>query len=97
MASQFVMVLWHDAWMDGTEPITDAEVEAKHKPLLVKTFGWLLKENEVGVMLASERYLDNSEHDVYRAATFIPHAMVQSVTPMNLTQKRKPKTVSPSP
>lgn len=91
MTKQFVVVLWNDAWIDGTEPVTQADVEMKHKPLLVKTFGWLLKEDEVGVTLASERYLDNSEHDVYRAATFIPRQMIQSITPVNLTKKRQAK------
>lgn len=89
--TQFVVVLWNDAWIDATEPVTLVDVEAKHKPLLVKTFGWLLKENEVGITLASERYMDSSEHDVFRAATFIPKAMIQSVTPVSLTKKRKAK------
>lgn len=92
---QFVIVLWNDAWMDATEPVTLVDVESKHRPLLVKTFGWLLKDDEVGVTLASERYLDNSEHDVFRAATFIPRAMIQSVTVVNLSKKRKPKVIAP--
>ena len=64
-AYKFAMVLWEDAWIDATEPMTSLDIESKHKPLVVKTFGWLLKESEVGVMLASERYLDESEHDVF--------------------------------
>lgn len=97
MMTQFVVVLWNDAWIDATEPVTLVDVETKHKPLLVKTFGWLLKEDEVGVTLASERYLDNTEHDVFRAATFIPKAMIQSVTPVSLAKKRKPKTLAEIP
>lgn len=97
MTQQFVVVLWLDAWIDATEPVTLVDVEAKHKPLLVKTFGWLLKENEVGITLASERYMDSSEHDVFRAATFIPKAMIQSVTPVSLAKKRKPKTLAEIP
>lgn len=92
MSAQFVVVLWNDAWIDATEPITLQDARLKHKPLTVKSFGWLLIEDEVGVTLASERYLDNSEHDIYRAATFIPRAMIKSVTPVNLSKKRAPKT-----
>lgn len=91
MAYQFVVVLWDDAWIDATEPKTIADVDQEHKPLVVKTFGWLLKEDETGVSLASERYLDNAEHDVFRAKTFIPRQMIKSVTPVNLTQKRAKK------
>lgn len=96
MAYQFVTVLWKDAWIDATEPMTIEDVDVKHRPLMVKTFGWLLKESEVGVTLASERYLDDSEHDVFRTATFIPRAMIQSITPVILTKKRTKKAPPPS-
>lgn len=88
---QFVVVLWNDAWIDATEPVTMVDVETKHKPLLVKTFGWLLKSDEVGVTIASERYIDSSEHDVFRSATFIPRGMIKDIAPVSLTKKRKPK------
>lgn len=95
MAYQFVVVLWDDAWIDATEPMTIADVDVRHKPLVVKTFGWLLKESEIGVTLASERYIDTTEHDVFRAATFIPHPMIKSITPVTLTKKRTKKAPPP--
>lgn len=94
MAFNFVIVLWNDAWMDATEPITLADVEVRHKPLLVKSFGWLLKDDDVGVTIASERYLDNVEHDIFRAASFIPKAMIQSITPVSLSKFRQKKPKS---
>jgi hypothetical protein len=95
MAYQFVVVLWDDAWIDAVEPMTMADVEMRHKPLVVKSFGWLLKESDIGVTLASERYIDNTEHDVFRASTFIPRAMIKSVTPVNLAKKRTKKAPPP--
>jgi hypothetical protein len=99
MQQSFVVVLWDDAWIDATEPMTLEDVEARHKPLVVKTFGWLLKSDDKGVFLAAERYLDNTEHDVFRTSTFIPRAMIKSVTPVNLTKKRAktiPSLVGPA-
>lgn len=99
MTKQFVIVMWDDAWIDATEPLTEVDVESRHKPLVVKTFGWLLKSDEVGVTLAAERYIDSSEHDVFRTSTFIPRQMIKSITPVNLTKKRAqkiPTFVTPS-
>lgn len=96
MAYQFVRVLWNDAWMDATEPKTVADITAEHKPLVVESFGWLIIDDEMGVSLASERYLDNNEHDVFRAKTFIPRAMIRpnGVIPVNLTKKRAKKLLT---
>ncbi len=101
MTFPFVVVLWNDAWIDATEPKTIEDVEAEHKPLVVKTTGWILKEDEEGIQVASERYLDNLEHDIFRAKTFIPRQMIKSITPVTLTPRRArklPKMVStPAP
>jgi hypothetical protein len=88
---EFVIILWDDAWIDANEPMTLTDVESRHKPLVVKTFGWLIKKDEVGVTLAAERYLDSSEHDCFRTSTFIPAQMIKSITPVNLTKKRAQK------
>lgn len=91
---QFVVCLWDDAWIDANEPMNMIDVETKHKPLRIKTTGWLLKDDDMGISLAAERYLDATQHDVFRTFTFIPRAMIVSITPVSLSKKRKPKATA---
>ena len=84
----FVIVEWNDAWVDGTEPINLSEVAIAHKPKVIKTAGWLLRQDNVGVSLANEYY---SDEDIYRGRTFIFAPMVISVTPHNLVKPRRPR------
>jgi len=85
-----VVCEWLDAWVRGEESMTLADVAAKHKPELITTIGWLLREDAEGIMLANEFYAD-----AYRGCTFVPRAMVKSINRFKLT---KPKTsVKPKP
>jgi len=94
MSLELVIVEWNDAWGDE-EPVSLDSVDAVHKPLVVRTIGWLLKSDDAGVSLANECY-DNS----YRGRSFIPKAMIKSVTPYKLVKPRKPspeRRPSPDP
>lgn len=84
----FVEVVWNDAWQD-TENFQSAHgITLTHKPLVVKTLGWLVVDDEVGVSVANERSQDG-DGETFRGRSFIPRAMVQSVTPYKLAKPRK--------
>jgi hypothetical protein len=78
-----VLVIWNDAWSSETPVTLDHFV---HEPETVTTIGWLLRDDDTGVQLANEFY-----DDTYRGRTFIPRAMIQSVTPYALTKPRQRK------
>ena len=81
-----VVVEWDDAWVNAEEPVSPADVTASHKPTVVRTIGWLLRQDEAGVSLANEHY-----ENLYRGRSFIPTVMVRSVTRYQLTKPRAPR------
>lgn len=82
------VVEWNDAWIDGNDPVTLSEVHVEHKPKVIITLGYILRDDDSGISLANEYYEDES---VYRGRTFIPRGMIKSVTHFKLTKPRKPK------
>lgn len=76
------VVVWHDAWVKE-EPILLDDAKTTHLPTTVTTIGWVLYEDEKGISLANEHY-DAS----WRGRTFIPKAMIVSVTPFKLAKPR---------
>jgi hypothetical protein len=78
-----VVIVWDDAWVRAEESVAMGDVHATHKPMSITTIGWLLLENEDGISVANEYY-----DDTYRGRTFIPRAMVKSVTRFALTKPR---------
>lgn len=87
-----VLVTWNDAWVRGEEPVTMADVAASHKPMVIHTLGWLLRDDEMGVSIANENYAEDA---TYRGRTFIPRVMVESVTHFTLGKKRAKKIKTP--
>lgn len=83
-----VIVEWNDAWTDGAEPVLASEAHIEHRPKVIVTLGWLLKDDDTGVQIASEHYKDDS---TYRGRTFIPRGMIRDVTPFTLSRPRKKK------
>jgi hypothetical protein len=69
-----VMVAWRDAHgiSDGWGKF---EAKKDHKPKLVVSIGWVLKDNKVGVSLAQS--LDSDKHD--DNTIFIPRCNIESV------------------
>lgn len=87
---QLVEVTWLDAWQDTDNFASAHAISMTHKPLVVKTLGWLIKDDEVGISLANERN-SGEDGEAYRGRTFILRGMIQSVTPYNLAKPRKVK------
>jgi len=91
----FVVAIWHDAWADNEEFVKTEKVDENHKPIVIKTVGWLLVDDKEGLSIFNERA---DEEDAWRGRTFVSRGMIVSVTPHKLAspRKRKPKPL-PSP
>lgn len=92
----FALVTWDDAWADGGDAATVKDVGDKHRPTVMETAGWLLRDDEGGISLFNERYIDEGE-ETFRSRTFIPRAMIRSVTQVRLSTPRKPRKLKPPP
>jgi hypothetical protein len=89
-----VLAIWDDAWGDAHEIVTIDDASLKHRPTVMQTVGWLLMDTEKGVSLFNERCLDQGEES-YRGRTFIPRAMVRSVTPVIKPRKARKRPPAP--
>lgn len=88
-----VLAVWDDAWGDAHESVSPHDhVDLKHKATVMQSVGWLMRDDEAGLSIFNERCLDQGEES-YRGRTFIPRAMVRSVTPV--IKPRKPRKRSP--
>lgn len=90
MQQQITIVLWLDAWQDQENFSTAHGIRSTHEAMPVETKGDLIHEDEHGVSIACERSTQDG-HDVFRGRTFIPRAMIKSVTTYNLVKPRKPR------
>jgi hypothetical protein len=90
----FVVVVWDDAHGSSTTDVTIEDLD--HKPLVMTTVGWLLREDERGISVANERCEEGGKM-VYRGHTFVPKAMVRSATPMKLVRPRTKKVPTSEP
>jgi hypothetical protein len=84
---RFTIVRWHDAWADSVGAVTISDALLTHKPETIRTVGWLLVDDPMGVSLANEVCGDGS----YRGRTFVPRAMIVSVTVYELRAPRAPR------
>jgi hypothetical protein len=90
---RFVEVIWNDAW--GTVNV-DVTVDAvPHAPKVMTTRGWLLKEDEIGVSVATEKSTEDGI-DHYRGHTFIPKGMVSSLSDYPAKRKKGPRRLPES-
>ncbi len=79
-------VTWQDAHSPGsTEVVSLGELDKVHKPLIMKTVGWLLRVDKHGTTIAGE---DCGDGD-YRNVTFIPNVLITQVRPLKRPRKRK--------
>lgn len=85
---QLVVIEWLDAWQDQENFSTAHGILSTHEPMPVQTIGWLIHEDHIGVSVANEQSTQDG-HDVFRGRTFIPRAMIKTVTPFNLTKPRR--------
>lgn len=78
----FGVVVWGDAHSSEDEA---KETDIQHRPWPVKTYGWILRSDEVGVTLASEWL----EGGTWRGRTFIPREMVREEIVLRLSTPRR--------
>ncbi len=78
-----VKVTWMDA--HGSAVIAYELHEIPHKGIEVASYGLLLRQDDVGVSIASEKCGDST----YRGYTFMPAGMVVRVEPMKRTRVKK--------
>jgi hypothetical protein len=79
------LVQWNDAHGEPTKQVWTLD-DSGHNPLVIKTLGWITREDKVGVTMYTER-IDNEDGTFsYRGRGFIPRGMIVSV--VELTVKR---------
>ncbi len=81
---ELVKVVWEDAHGSAANVVYELD-EIPHVPVEVVSYGILLKADEVGVSIASEK-CDNS---CYRGYSFIPSGMLVRVE--LIKKKRQPR------
>lgn len=84
MLGELVCVIWKDAHGSAANVVYDID-EIPHAPIECESYGLLLKQDEVGVSIASEKV----DVDTYRGYSFIPAGMLVSIKPMK--KPRKPR------
>lgn len=87
------IVVWDDAHGTSTKDISEANLDQAHSPCVMKTMGWLLKQDEKGVSVAAEVYYDENVA-YYRGHTFIPAPMVRSVSLFKLSKAKVKESAS---
>lgn len=85
---ELVKVVWLDAHGSAANVVYDID-EIPHGPIECTSYGILLKNDEVGVSIASE----NVGVDTYRGYSFIPIGMLTKLEAV--TKKRKPRKPKP--
>jgi hypothetical protein len=85
-----VIVTWNDAHGDATTARSADDIQ--HKPMVMLTVGWLLRDDGTGVSLAAEHC---TEDKTWRGITFVPRGMVISVG--HIVRPRRPRKVKEQP
>jgi hypothetical protein len=83
---ELVRVVWEDAHGSAANVVYEIE-EIPHQAIQVISYGILLKSDELGVSIASEKCDDSC----YRGYSFIPKGMLVRIEPVKKVRKRKPK------
>lgn len=91
---QFTLVIWDDAHGASSGDMTESTIDEWHHPMRYQSYGWLLRSDSKGVMLATEHCVTDA---TYRAWMFIDRKMVINEIPFTLTKKteRKEKPSDP--
>ena len=85
----FVAVRWADA--HGSSTTEYAEHELPHRAAHYTTYGFLLRQDDTGLTLATE----HSDEHTYRGVCFIPASLVVETIALTLTKKRALKVPAP--
>jgi hypothetical protein len=81
-----VLVTWTDAFGDAMQQTWTTEELTSHAPIIVKTVGWLYKEDDIGVTLFTDFIEDDTPS--FRGKTFIPKGMIVSVDTLIVSRKK---------
>lgn len=73
---KLVMVEWGDAWSHSNW--TNARQPDDCKPVRIWSVGWLIEQNESGVMICARHDLDESEAQCGNRS-FIPRGMIYEI------------------
>jgi hypothetical protein len=84
----FYAVRWADA--HGSSTTEYAEHELPHRAAHYTTYGFLLRQDETGLTLATE----HSDEHTYRGVSFIPASLVVECVRLSLSKKRAPKVAA---
>ncbi|KKN29825.1 hypothetical protein LCGC14_0839930 [marine sediment metagenome] len=82
----FIAVDWIDTAVLTIEQMTQ-EQASKETPKQARTLGWLLKEDDTKIVLASTRFEDEQEF-YYRDIMIIPSQSVLGMALLSYTQPR---------
>lgn len=85
------LLRWADAHSDVVLQTWDLDTFT-HSPLIVETLGWVVKYDDTGLSMFTER-IDNQDGTFsYRGRGFVPAGMVLEVTPLEGKPRRgRPK------
>jgi hypothetical protein len=85
-------VSWTDA--HGNALTTFEAHEVPHAPVVVRTFGVIVKQDDVGITIASEQFETGS----FRGVTFVPRGMILDVVVYHAAQVSRPRRrATPAP
>ena len=88
-----VIVEWTDAFGEGTLQWWEGQ-DIEHAPLIVKSVGYLMREDDVGVTIWQDMCKEDGSS--YRGKTFIPRGMIKDIIPLYPKKVRKRKNPQPS-
>lgn len=73
---RIVEVTWEDAWQSGFEEFTLEDLqENEHGPIVQRSTGYVVKQDDTGIMLVGDQDEDGGLH----RAMFIPSGMIVQV------------------
>lgn len=91
--NKFVAVLWHDPHsLPATEVVSGEDVHNLHRSLPMITNGYILKEDEEGISVASEYCGENA----FRNTTYVMKELIVDVIPWPKLKKKKAPKKEPS-
>mgnify|MGYP001572385386 FL=1 len=92
MNKRLVIVTLTDANTDSEDVVNDDSIDRLHKPTIVHTLGWVMRDDDVGITVCTEYY----DH-AFRGRTIIPRVCINSVTDYKLSKPPKPRKPKSKP
>lgn len=89
-------VWWEDAQGSATTIISKSSIEEKHKPIVMETMGWIVRDDEKGISICNERYTEDGEVQ-FRGHTFVPRSLIVKVSKARSSRRSVERTVEGAP